>query len=212
MVKKKEENLAKQIAELKEQMSILTEAIKTLTAAVEGKKKTRKKEVEWTEEQLDQRKAFKAMIEVGRMLKDVYNYGMMVKAKRDKVKPRDMFKTINKSCFRKGEVKWENLQLSYGSVSTVKIKGAEMEGDGKVRVRYESTGSGLMEGDEVWICTVSEDPLKKCLRKAKMSDGEGVFMVPKEWKGGKLHIYAFAYSSEENKFSKTTYWGMEKND
>ena len=208
MAKKKEENLVNQLMELKEQMSILTEAIKTLTTAIEGKKK--KKAVKWTEGQIDQRESFKVMNDVAGKLKEVYNYGMMVKAKRDKVKPRDMFKKINKNCFKKGEVKWEKLQLSYGSVSEVEIKGAEMMGEGKVRVRYESTESGLMEGDEVWVCTVSEDPLKKCLRMGKMSEGEGVFMVPKEWKGGKLHIYAFAYSSEERKFSKTTYWKVER--
>lgn len=208
MVKKKEENLAKQLEELKEQMSILTDAIKTLTAAVEGKKK--KKEVKWTESQVGQRKSFKVMNEVARELRDVYNYGLMVKAKREKEKPRDMFKKINKNCFKNGEVKWEDIQVSYGSVSMVEIKGADITDEGKVRVMYESTGGGIKEGDEVVVCVVSEDPLKKSMGRRKMEGGEGIFTVPKDWKGGRLHVYAFAYSREEDKCSKTTYWRVEK--
>lgn len=211
MTKKKEEMLVEQMKELKEQMAILTEAVKGLTATMEGRKRSeKKKEIKWTDDQTDQRKNFATMIKVSAALKDVYKLGMMKKAKRDQVKPRDMFKKLNKGYFERGEVKWEKLQLSWGSVSEVRIKGAERTEEGKVRVRYESTGKSVMEGDYVYVCMVCEETLKSNMMRGKMSEGEGVFDVPKDWKGGKLHIYAFAYSSVDDKFSKTTYWKMEE--
>lgn len=209
MVKKKEEQMIETMAALKEQMAVLTDAVRELTAAIERKKKSEKgKEKTWTENQTSQRKRFTTMSKVSSALRDAYKLGLEKKARREKMKPRDLFKKLNKECFEKEEVKWEKLMLSWGSVSEVRIKEAERAEDGKVRVKYESTGSEIDDGDVVIVCTVCEETLRCRVTRGKMSDGEGVFGVPMDWEGGKLHIYAFAYSSEVDRFSKTTYWRM----
>lgn len=210
MVKKKDDVMMTQIAELKEQMRFLTDAVVELTAAIAGHKASdKRKEVKWTEDQANQRRSFATMIKVSSALKDVYKLGLIKKAARDKVQPRDLFKKLNKRCFEKEEVKWEKLMLSWGTVSDVRIKGAERTEEGKVRVKYESTGREVVDGDVVYVCTVSQETLKCKVTRGRMSEGEGEFGVPKGWEGGNLHIYAFAYSSADDRFSKTTYWRME---
>lgn len=209
MEKKKEETtLKEQIDALAVQVEKLTEQVKLLSEMTEKKKRAAKGER--TDKQKAQQEKFKTVSKLAAAMKTAYMIGMRLKAKRKGEHPRDLFKRINLLKFYGLNVDYKRLQLSYGTGNMVEIKAAKTTEEGNIRVEYGIKGGESTEDNNVFLFVFCKDLMNGRLEMMQRGEVERECVVPEDWKGKEIYVYAFAYSNKRNVYSKTSCMKVEK--
>lgn len=145
-----------------------------------------------SEAQQAHRSAFAMVSRLSSQMKEAHLVGLHWDAVREKNNSYGVFRRMNKDCCDGGEVDYARVVVSRGPVAPMYFAGVEVDEGGVLRVRMEgAVGSGDAR-DELFVfvyCAELEvghlvEPVRRC-------EGEVAVVLPEEWLGRGMHLYAF---------------------
>lgn len=161
-----------------------------------------------TEAQQSHRNAFAEISRLSSAMKDGHKVGLHNKAVRKQTNTFSVFKKINKDCYGQDGIDYPHVCISSGSVAITHITAASVDAQGKVHVEFQGNSGPEYENDEFYLYVFCPDqhdghfapPVK---RKVGMASA----IIPPEWLGHTLHLYAFM-KGKRGQTSNTIYVGQ----
>lgn len=145
-----------------------------------------------TEAQQAHRKAFAEISKLSSYMKEAHLVGLHWKAVREKKSTYALFRSLNKDCLTSdGLINYPNVFVSFGSVARVDITAARVE-DGVLTVTFDTRFKGGEDSDVFYLFVYCQD-LREGHLATPVYRHAGVItaILPKEWIGRTLHLYAF---------------------
>ncbi len=169
-----------------------------------------------SEAQLQQRSRFKAMIQFASPATPVLRVGLRRLAADWQITEGNAFLKINKECFPRGSrntrnsresrnsraIDYPSLQFSQGTLAVPKGLQYAVDERGVLAVRWVADGGGL--ADDIHIYIYSPAAGRGLTAVAERGRRAVQLLLPEEFAGGELHLWAFAASGQGN-VSATVY-------
>ncbi len=145
-----------------------------------------------TEAQQAHRSNFTQISKLSSYMKEAHLVGLHGQAVREKNSTYALFKRINKDCFTPdGEIDYPRIVVSKGSVPIVSITSAVIEGD-CLTVIFDGYVYGGAATDRLFLFVYSSTLRAGTLATpVPRSAGKVTALLPTEWLGQPLHLYAF---------------------
>ena len=145
-----------------------------------------------TEAQQAHRNAFAEISRLSSAMKVAHTVGLHNKAMREKLNTHSVFKKINKDCYGADGIDYPRVRISWGSVSGISITSAEVDQEGVVRVAFAGNCTTENKDDEFYLFVFCLDQYEgRFIAPVARSVGFVSAVIPEEWKGHTLHLYAF---------------------
>lgn len=159
-----------------------------------------------TEAQQGHRNAFAEISRLSSKMKAAHLIGLHWKAMREKLNTHCVFKKINKDLYNENGIDYPGIAVSYGSVPSAEITSAQMDGNGVLKVTFDSYGTSKDAADTfhlfVYCPELQEGGLAPYVRR---SDGVITAVIPETWRANTLHCYAFL-RNKKGQTSDTIYF------
>ena len=145
-----------------------------------------------TEAQQAHRSNFARISKLSSYMKEAHLVGLHGQAVREKNSTYALFKRINKDCFTlDGEIDYSRIVVSKGSVPMVTITSAGIS-DGLLSVTFDSRSYGGAATDELYLFVYCPALcVGRLATPVPRSTGKVTAVLPDEWLGQPLHLYAF---------------------
>ena len=161
-----------------------------------------------TELQQAHRSAFAEMSRLSSAMKEAHTEGLHWKAVRDKLDTHSIFKRLNKDCYGPDGIDYPCISISYGTLRSVTVTAAEVDAQGNVHVEFHDHYATEKNKNDLFFLFVFCPDLREGHYAKPVERTIGVVdaIIPEEWLGHTLHLYAFMKGSK-GRTSETIYVG-----